>query len=104
MASSHTVYMSAEEVRGHVLPILRKRLGKFGFSGDVNVAEEEDFDGAFVFRMTAKVEGSVPARVMFETLGDIHIVLRKEGEDRFVYLTTQRPGEDDVDEADEDIG
>jgi hypothetical protein len=103
MANSHTVLMTAEEVRDRVLPILRRRLGKFGFVGDVKVAEEEDFDGAFVFRMTARVQDNVPARVVFDALGDIHLTLRKEGEDRFVYLSTQRPGEDDVDEADEDI-
>jgi len=101
MASSQSVYLNANEVRDRAIPILRKYLGKFGFN-DAKVEEEEDFDGAYVFRMTAHVESRVPARDLIDALEEIHTALRKEGEDRFVYLSTERPRASDIDEADDE--
>ena len=99
MANLHAEYMTDAEVRNIALPILEKRFGRFGFQ-DVSVKEEEDFDGAYVFRMTARVQEKVPARELIDTLDDIHTALRKKGEFRFVYLSTERPGADDADEDD----
>jgi hypothetical protein len=97
MANAHAEYMSDAEVQKIALPILEQRLGRFGFQ-DVTVKEEEDFDGSVIFRMTARVREKVPARELIDTLGTIHATLRKKGEGRFVYLSTERPGEDETDE------
>ena len=102
MASSQTAYMTESEVRDRALPILRKYLGKFGFS-NATVEEEEDFDGAYIFRMTAHVRDRVPAKDLIDALEEIHSSLRREGEDRFVYLSTERPGAGKHDAEDEDV-
>ena len=95
MANAHAEYMTDAEVRKIALPILQQRLDRFGFQS-VAVKEEEDFDGSNVFRMTAHVQEKVPARELIDTLSAIHAALRKNGEPRFVYLSTERPGDDET--------
>jgi hypothetical protein len=97
VANVHAEYMTPPEVEEVSLPILRKRFGRFGFQS-ATIMEEEDFDGSHVFRMIAHVQEKVPARDLIDALDDIHTVLRRNGEQRFVYLSTQRPGRDQTDE------
>jgi hypothetical protein len=97
MANVHAEYMTDLEVQKIALPILKQRLERFGFQG-VAIKEEEDFDGSSIFRMTARVQDKVPARILIDTLGAIHAALRKIGEGRFVYLSTERRTEDETDE------
>ena len=100
MAHINVVQMTEAEVEKVALPILRRNLARFGFQ-DVTVKEEEDFDGSYVFRMTAHVQEKVPARTLMDALGSIHATLRKQGEERFVYLSTERPGHNEPDEDEE---
>jgi hypothetical protein len=100
MAHTHVVQMTEAEVERIAVPILRRYLTRFGFQ-DVAVKEEEDFDGSYVFRMTAHVQEKVPARTLMDALGAIHGTLRKNGEERFVYLSTERPGHEEPDEDEE---
>jgi hypothetical protein len=97
MANIQAELMTGAQVRDAALPILRKRLAVFGFQR-VTVEGEEDFDGQFVFRMTAHVKERVPANVLIDVVDAIHTALRKRGEERFVYLSTQRPGRGEMDE------
>ena len=100
MTNLHAELMTEKQVHDSALPIVRERLGDFGFQNIV-VTEEEDFDGAYVFRMVAHVGQEVPARVLSDAINEIHRALRKRGEQRFVYLSTSRP--DDTTEPDEDV-
>lgn len=97
MANIHEELMSPADVQDAALPILERALADYGFKR-ITVNEEEDFDGKHVFRMTAHVQTKVPASALIDALDAIHRVLRNKGEDRFVYLSTERPGEVEVDE------
>jgi len=97
MANLHAELMTAKAVQDIALPILEKALAPFGFQR-VTVNEEEDFDGDHIFRMTAHVQTKVPANTLIDALDAIHHALRSKGEDRFVYLSTKRPAEDEIDE------
>lgn len=97
MANIHTVLMTAEEVRSAALPSLRKHLGAFDL-GEVAVREVEDFDGAYVFRMTVEVREKVPTESLIDVVAEIHDLLRARGEYRFVYLSTNYPDEDETEE------
>jgi hypothetical protein len=97
MANLHAELMTAKAVHDIALPILEKTLAPFGFQ-HVTVNEEEDFDGDHIFRMTAHVQTKVPANKLIDTLEAIHRALRSKGEERFVYLSTERPGEVENDE------
>jgi hypothetical protein len=97
MATVHDELLTPAEVAGIAEPILKESLAKFGFQR-VAVKEEEDFDGKYVFRMTAYVQAKVPANTLIDALDAIHRALRKKGEERFVYLSTERPGEEEIEE------
>jgi hypothetical protein len=103
MTGLQPVYLSDQEVRDRALPILQRHFGIFGFE-DASVAEEKDFDGASILRMIARVQSSVPAKDIIDALDAIHTDLRNQGEDRYVYLTTKRPGPVEAGGADEDEG
>jgi hypothetical protein len=97
MANIHAEMLTADEVRTIAAPILADHFAAYGFSGVV-VSEAEELDGSHVFRMTADVTRRVPAKILVDALDAIHRKLRRKGEDRFVFLSTHRPGEDEVDE------
>lgn len=101
MAHTSHVSLSAEDLRSAALKILNKRFAGYGFK-DVVVFEEQDFDSAEVIRMTATVTKEVPARELVAVTAEIMTTLRKEGDDRFVYLSSRQPGEDDLEEIEEE--
>lgn len=70
--------------------ILRTQFSEFGYAGS-KIEEVEDFDGERLFRLTAEVAERVPARVVMEATEAIHSALRREGEFRFVIVSTERP-------------
>lgn len=100
MASLHAEYLTEAEAYEVALPVLRKRLKPFGFES-VLVKETEEFDGTNVFRMVARVQSKVPARLLINSQVEIRQSLEKKGEERFVNLSTERIGIVDV-EDDED--
>jgi hypothetical protein len=97
MANVHDELLTPAEVEDIAEPILKQSLARFGFQR-LAVKDEEDFDGKYVFRMTAYVQAKVPANTLIDVLDAIHRALREKGEERFVYLSTERPGEDEIDE------
>lgn len=101
MAYAHAEHMTESEARDVILPILRKRLGGYGFDG-VDVGEEVTFDGSSILRVVARVAAKVPAEDLVDTLDAVHAALRKKGEARFAFLSTRIPG-DETNEADEDV-
>lgn len=100
MAAPQQTFLDSESVKRVALPLLQRRLAPFHFT-DVDVVEEEDFDGELVLRMTANVSTKVPAQDLITVTADIHDALRKEGDERFVYLGTRRPTNDLADEPEE---
>jgi len=100
MANLHPAFLSPEDVREVALPLLRQRLGRFAFD-DVSVREEEDFDGENVLRLTADVAVKVPAKALIDVTADIHSALRRQGDERYVYVSTRRPGSEK--QGDEDV-
>lgn len=102
MGMAKVKFLSEAEVQQIADKILSNAFKPFGFAGS-QIEEVEDFDGAFIFRLVADVTDQVPARDIIEANHDIHVALRKMGEDRYVILATKRPGSDDETE-DEDIG
>jgi hypothetical protein len=100
MASVHAGYLTEAEAYELALPVLRKNFKPFGFE-KVSVKEVEELDGTAVFRMVAHVKTRVPARLLIDATQDIRQVLRKRGEERFVFLRTERPGDEDIDEDEE---
>jgi hypothetical protein len=89
MALAKVRFLSEVDVLRIAEPILAKALNNFGYCG-LLVEEVEDFDGAHIFRLTASVVESVPARVIIDANQEIHVKLRTLGEDRFAILSTKR--------------
>lgn len=100
MALAKLRYLTEDEVLDVADPILRAQWSQFGYTNS-EVFEVEDFDGAFIFRMNAHVTQKVPAKYLIDANHDIHIELRKLGENRFVILSTVLPQGDTL-EVDED--
>lgn len=92
--------MTTDDVRERAIRILSPYLAQFGLT-DVEVQEERDFDGTDVYRVFANVTQRVPARVLIDSSDELQQLLRSEGEDRWIYLSTRRPSEPEEDE-DED--
>lgn len=100
MSNLHATYLTEGEVRQIALGILGKRFKAYRFQ-DVEVREDETFDGDAILRMVAHVESRVPPRTLIDVNDEIHQALRAMGEDRFVFLGTRLPAAD-AQEADED--
>jgi hypothetical protein len=97
---SHSTVLDPTAVKQAALPLLKERLDAFGFS-DADVVEEIDFDGVPILRMTAEVATKVPASDLIAVTADIHDAIRKKGDDRYIYLSTHRPTDDEPDEVEE---
>ena len=100
MGLAKVKYLAEDEVQSIADPILRNRFEKFGFS-DTQINESEEYDGSVVFRLAASVRERVPAKALIQANHEIHVALRKLGEDRSVFLSTKLP-DDGNDEADEE--
>lgn len=84
--------------------LITKRLRQ-SFKGtdfeSASVNSEEDFDGSSVIRVIArfKKEG-VPAKRLADALHQIRMELLEHGEDRFVFLGTESPSDEEIVEED----
>ena len=98
----HLIYspMTTDDVRERAIRILTPHLAPFGLT-DINVREERDFDGTDVYRVVAMVTDPVPARVLIDGSDDLQQQLRREGEERWLYLSTRRESQSEPNE-DED--
>ncbi len=99
MALAKLNYLSEDEVMAVADPILRRKWNQFGYAHS-RIEEVEDFDGAFIFRVSANVNERVPTKNLIDANDAIHVALRKMGENRFVILSTVLPQGENV-EADE---
>lgn len=95
-------YLSAADVKRVCDPILEQRLQEYGYTSST-VDEVEDFDGTYIFRVTANVVGQVPSRLVIDLTQQILNSLRDLGENRFVNLSVASQV-DDIDELEEDLG
>ncbi|MCB1458010.1 MAG: hypothetical protein KDJ48_01840 [Nitratireductor sp.] len=102
MAMAKMKFLTEQEVQAIAQPILAHDFARYGFIGST-IEEVEDFDGSYVFRLTANVEKTVPAKELIDTSHQILTRLREQGEDRFVILATHRPDRE-ADQNDEDEG
>jgi hypothetical protein len=83
--------MKTDEVRERALRTLTPHLSPFGLT-DIEVREERDFDGTDVYRVVAKVTQPVPPRVLIDGSDELQQLLRSEGEEQWLYLSTRREG------------
>ncbi|WP_187969680.1 hypothetical protein [Aquibium microcysteis] len=100
MTSLQAEVLHPDEVRALAVPVLRKRLGRYGFKG-ATVINEELFYGGTAIRIVADLESRVPAEYLADTNAELRALLRPKGEDRFVFLVTRlpaAPGDDDQDD------
>jgi len=85
--------MTDGEINELATRILRDRLNQFGFA-QVRVKSELDFDGTPIIRVIARYEnGRVPTDKLIDSLDDIRTELIQRGEDRFVFLDSEYPGQ-----------
>ncbi len=100
MSSLQSEVLRPNEVHAVVLPVLQKRLGRYGFSA-ASVIDEDLFYGGTAIRIVAEVEEKVPADDLADTSSAVRAILRSRGEERFVFLIARRraaPGDDDQDD------
>ncbi len=100
MTSLQAEVLHPDEVRALALPVLRKRLGRYGFKA-ATVTDEELFYGGTAIRIVADVDYRVPTEDLADTNAELRALLRPTGEDRFVFLVTRlpaAPGDDDQDD------
>ena len=91
--------MTDDEINAVVSELLRGRFGDAGFEYST-VKSEEDFDGASIVRVTAHFNnGKVPTGRLIDAMHDVRSELIPRGEERFVFLSSEYPGEDE----DEDL-
>jgi hypothetical protein len=90
--------MTDTEINEIVGGILRDRLKQFGFAQS-DVRSESDFDGDPIIRVTARYEnGRVPSDRLVDSLHAIRSELLSRGEERFVFLDSEYPGQEEADE------
>jgi hypothetical protein len=99
-------HLTVPEIEAVAVPLLARILGDFGFTG-IETAQDRDFEGEPVIRMTAKVQARVPARTVIDSLDAVRTELLRIGEERLVIFGTRLPpaqtpglpdGEEDADE------
>ena len=100
--------MKQFEVQKIVDGVLAQRLGTNGFSKS-DVTFEEDFDGAEIIRVIAHLEKPVDhVRLLMDSRSEIRQLLIDCGDDRYVFLQQDFPGNnfdgDDDDDDDDDDG
>jgi hypothetical protein len=90
--------MTDAEINEIVSRILRARLEQFGFAQS-RVNSESDFEGSPIIRVTARYEnGRVPSNQLTDSLHAIRSELLRRGEERFVFLDSEYPGQEEADE------
>jgi hypothetical protein len=79
--------------------ILKSRLSDAGFR-DLDVASDEDYDGAPIIRMIAHFDGPIgDMRKFIDSTAIIRAQLLRSGDDRFIFLTHDFPGAADEDDG-----
>jgi hypothetical protein len=93
--------MTDDEINEVVSKLLRSRFGDLGFEYST-VKSERDFDDTSILRVTAHFKnGDVSTKQMINALHDIRSELIARGEERFVFLDSEYPGQE-VEYEDED--
>jgi hypothetical protein len=93
--------MTDDEIGKVVSDVLRDRFTDLGFERST-VKSEQDFDGSSILRVTAHFKnGELPTKRMIDAVQEIRSELITRGEERFVFLDSDFPGEEIGDE-DED--
>jgi hypothetical protein len=85
--------MTDEEIKQLVMPILRRRLGNYGFES-AEVRSGLDHDGDPVVFVTARYRAGAPeldAAQALDAMVEISDNLREKGETRFSHLTHFHP-------------
>ena len=95
MSQIHAVGLDLRKVRELVEPVLHDRLSAF-HPTDLRIAEEDDFDGYPVIRMSVHVDGKVPTSVLTEAINALHDGLQGAGDTRYVYFSTRRDEDDQI--------
>jgi hypothetical protein len=94
--------MTDDEINEVVSGLLRKRFEDLGFERST-VQSEQDFDGSSILRVTAHFnDGHVPADRLIDAGHDIRSALIRRGEERFVFLDSAFPHDQD-EFVDEDL-
>jgi hypothetical protein len=90
--------MTDEEIEKVVSDLLHNRFKDLGFERST-VKSEQDFDDVSFLRVKAHFNnGEVPTDRLVEALHDIRSELITLGEERFVFLDSEYPGEEDEDQ------
>jgi hypothetical protein len=90
--------MTDDEINKIVSKLLRKRFKDIGFRRS-SVESEQDFDGSAILRVTAHFgKGDAPSDRLTDALHDIRSELLRRGEERFVFLNSEYPQDDLVEE------
>jgi hypothetical protein len=90
--------MTDDEINAVVSELLRRRYGDMGFERSI-AKSEEDFDGSSILRVTARFKNKdLPADRLIDARHEIRSELIRRGEERFVFLTTEHPHEELIDE------
>lgn len=90
--------MTDTEINKIVSKILRERFRNLGFQRST-VQSEQDFDGSSILRVRAHLKKEdAPSDRLTDALHRIRSELIKNGEDRFVFLSTESPHEEMIDE------
>lgn len=90
--------MTDEEIRKVVTKVLRRSFKGLGLER-VTVISENDFDGDPIIRVNARLRtGLAPAQRLVNALHEIRSELIGKGEDRFVFLSSAQPDEENVEE------
>ena len=93
--------MTDSEINEVVTKVLRNRLNQFGFARS-RVLSDLDFDSSPIIRVVARYEnGHVPTDKLIDSLEDIRSELIERGEERFVFLDSEYPDEEEDDEETE---
>ncbi|MGE0037009.1 MAG: hypothetical protein AB7S93_15330 [Xanthobacteraceae bacterium] len=90
--------MTDAEINKIVSSILRDRFKDLGFQRST-VRSEEDFDGSSILRIVVHLKnGDVPSNRLTDVLHEIRSRLISKGEERFVFLSSESPQGEMVDE------
>jgi hypothetical protein len=93
--------MTDAEINEIVSALLSKRFADIGFERST-VETEEDFDGSSIIRVKAHLnDGEVSADRIIDARHAIRSELIRRGDERFVFLNTVFPH--DQDEVDDDL-
>jgi hypothetical protein len=96
--STETEIMTEDEINRIVSKLLRERFKDFKFQRST-VQSEQDFDGSSILRVTAHFrKRDVPSDRLIDALHDIRAKLLDKGEERFVFLNSEFPEEQVVEE------